>query len=141
MIARKTSAKIAVLPAASAPDATALLAELRPWIAEAPLTAARAVNVIMTALHWSMCERIGQEVLGGEREAHGEEIISTLSRQLNWSHFSGLIHLKAPLARYFNAQICGQKGWNVLPPREVFQQKIHSAMLAARARLGDKTQE
>ena len=86
MTARETPARSAALATAGALDAAALLAELRPWIADARLAAARAVNVSLTALYWRMGRRIGQEVLGGERAAHGEAIVSALSRQLTLEH-------------------------------------------------------
>jgi predicted nuclease of restriction endonuclease-like (RecB) superfamily len=40
-------------------------------------------------------------------------IVSTLSRQLAWSHFLELIYLKDPLKRDFYAQMCGQERWSV----------------------------
>jgi predicted nuclease of restriction endonuclease-like (RecB) superfamily len=46
------------------------------------------------------------------------EIVSTLSRQLAWSHFLQLIYLKDPLKRDFYAQMCGQERWSVRRLRE-----------------------
>ncbi|NMG45147.1 DUF1016 family protein [Aromatoleum toluvorans] len=46
------------------------------------------------------------------------QIVSTLSRQLAWSHFLELIYLKDPLARDFYAQMCVQEGWSVRRLRE-----------------------
>ena len=37
------------------------------------------------------------------------EIVSTLSRQLAWSHFLELIYLKDPLAREFYAHMCAEE--------------------------------
>jgi predicted nuclease of restriction endonuclease-like (RecB) superfamily len=45
-------------------------------------------------------------------------IVSTLSRQLAWSHFLELIYLKDPLAREFYAQMCSQERWSVRRLRE-----------------------
>ncbi|MEK7392963.1 MAG: PDDEXK nuclease domain-containing protein [Fibrobacterota bacterium] len=45
-------------------------------------------------------------------------IVSTLSRQLAWSHFLELIYLKDPLARDFYAQMCSQERWSVRRLRE-----------------------
>jgi len=45
-------------------------------------------------------------------------IVSTLSRQLAWSHFLELIYLPDPLARDFYAQMCAQEGWSVRRLRE-----------------------
>lgn len=41
------------------------------------------------------------------------EIVSTLSRQLAWSHFLELIYLKDALQRDFYAEMCAQEGWSV----------------------------
>lgn len=92
-------------------------------------------------MHWRIGQRIRVEVLGGQRAGYGEEIVSTvsrqltadygrsfsvkslrhmmrfaeafpdealvstLSRQLAWSHFRELIYLKDPLARDFYAEM------------------------------------
>lgn len=46
------------------------------------------------------------------------EIVSTLSRQLAWSHFLELIYLKDPLKRDFYVQMCSQERWSVRTLRE-----------------------
>ena len=46
------------------------------------------------------------------------QIVSTLSRQLAWSHFLELIYLKDPLKRDFYAAMCGQERWSVRTLRE-----------------------
>lgn len=48
-------------------------------------------------------QRIGAQVLGGQRAGCGVETVSTLSRQLAWSHFRELIYLKDPLTRNVTA--------------------------------------
>lgn len=45
-------------------------------------------------------------------------IVSTLSRQLAWSHFLELIYLKDPLQRDFYAEMCVQERWSVRRLRE-----------------------
>lgn len=47
-----------------------------------------------------------------------EEIVSTLSRQLAWSHFLELIYLKDPLAREFYANMCTVERWSVRTLRD-----------------------
>jgi len=47
-----------------------------------------------------------------------QEIVSTLSRQLAWSHILELIYLKDPLARDFYAQMCSTERWSVRILRE-----------------------
>lgn len=46
------------------------------------------------------------------------DIVSTLSRQLAWSHFLELIYLKDPLKRDFYAEMCRQERWSVRTLRE-----------------------
>ncbi|MDO8805575.1 MAG: PDDEXK nuclease domain-containing protein [Elusimicrobiota bacterium] len=41
------------------------------------------------------------------------EIVSTLSRQLGWSHFAEIIQLKDPLKRDFYAEMCRIERWSV----------------------------
>ena len=45
-------------------------------------------------------------------------IVSTLSRQLAWSHFRELIYLQDPLARDFYAEMCRIERWSVRTLRE-----------------------
>lgn len=45
-------------------------------------------------------------------------IVSTLSRQLAWSHFLELIYLKDPLARDFYVEMCTIEHWSVRTLRE-----------------------
>ena len=47
-----------------------------------------------------------------------EAIVSTLSRQLAWSHFLELIYLKDALARDFYAEMCRIERWSVRTLRE-----------------------
>ena len=52
-------------------------------------------------------------------EAYPDEaIVSTLSRQLAWSHFLEIIYLSDALARDFYAQMCAQERWSVRRLRE-----------------------
>ena len=64
------------------------------------------------------------------------EIVATLSRQLAWSHFMELIHLKDPLARDFYAQMCSIEHWSVRTLRE----RVDS-MLFERTALSKKPEE
>lgn len=45
-------------------------------------------------------------------------IISTLSRQLSWSHFTELIRLKDPLRRDFYTEMCRVENWTVRTLRD-----------------------
>lgn len=50
---------------------------------------AGTVNAELVLLYWKMGARIRREVLGGERAADGEQIVSTASRQLTASDGAG----------------------------------------------------
>jgi predicted nuclease of restriction endonuclease-like (RecB) superfamily len=62
-----------------------------------------------------------------------EEIVSTLSTQLSWSHFIELLPIKDPLARDFYAEMCRIERWDV----RTLRQKI-GGMLFQRTALSKK---
>jgi predicted nuclease of restriction endonuclease-like (RecB) superfamily len=64
------------------------------------------------------------------------EIVSTLSRQLGWSHFKEIIPLKDSLARDFYAEVCRIERWSVRTLRD----KIDS-MLYERTAISKKPEE
>ena len=65
-----------------------------------------------------------------------ERIITTLSRELSWSHFTSLIPLSKPLQRDFYAEMCRVERWNV----RTLRKKIGS-MLYERTALSKKPDE
>ena len=65
-----------------------------------------------------------------------EEIVSTLSRQLAWSHFLEIIYLKDDLKRDFYAEMCRIERWSV----RTLRQRIGS-MLFERTALSKKPDE
>jgi predicted nuclease of restriction endonuclease-like (RecB) superfamily len=64
------------------------------------------------------------------------QIVSTLSRQLSWSHFKEIIYLKQDIQKDFYAEMCRIEKWNV----RVLRQKIDS-MLYERTALSKKPEE
>jgi predicted nuclease of restriction endonuclease-like (RecB) superfamily len=140
----------------SVPDQNSpqLLGDIRQLIETSRAGLAVSVNSTLTLLYWQIGQRIRNEVLQGERAEYGEqvvstlarqleadygrgfssknlrhmlrfaeaypdaEIVSTLSRQLAWSHFLELIYLKDPLQRDFYTQMCSQERWSVRRLRE-----------------------
>ncbi len=64
------------------------------------------------------------------------EIVSTLSRQLGWSHFKEIIYLKQPLQREFYAEMCRAERWSV----RTLRKKIGS-MLYERTAISKKPEE
>jgi predicted nuclease of restriction endonuclease-like (RecB) superfamily len=65
-----------------------------------------------------------------------EEIVSTLSRQLGWSHFLEFVYLKEPLQREFYAELCRVERWSVRTLRD----RIRS-MLYERTALSHRPEE
>ncbi len=49
------------------------------------------------------------------------EIVSTLSRQLSWSHFMEIIYLKDRLQRDFYIELCRAERWSVRTLRDKIQ--------------------
>jgi predicted nuclease of restriction endonuclease-like (RecB) superfamily len=132
----------------------ALLGDIRHLIEHSQRRLASTANSELTLLYWSIGQRIRVDILQNDRAAYGEQIVSTLSaqlqvdygrgfsaknlrhmlrfaeafsdiqivstlsRQLSWSHFLELIYLKDPLQRDFYAQMSAQEGWSVRALRE-----------------------
>ena len=160
--------KPSVLPATT----DKLLRDIQKMIKEARAAVATTVNTGLTMLYWRIGGRVGQEILKGTRAEYGEEIVSTvsrqlemeygngfstknirhmirfadafpdiqivstLSRQLSWSHFKEIIYLKQPLQKEFYAEMCRVECWSV----RTLRQKIGS-MLYERTALSRKPDE
>ncbi|MBN2702638.1 MAG: DUF1016 family protein [Pontiellaceae bacterium] len=129
--------------------ANALLSDIQQLIAETRASVAAVVNAGLTLLYWKIGNRINNDVLQGDRAVYGDEIVSTLSRQLileygkgfssknirhmmkfaetfpdakivstlsrqlSWSHFKELIYLPHPLQIEFYAEMCRLERWSV----------------------------
>lgn len=65
-----------------------------------------------------------------------EKIVSTLSRQLSWSHFKEIIYLQQPLQKEFYAEMCRVERWSV----RTLRKKVGS-MLFERTALSQKPAE
>lgn len=64
------------------------------------------------------------------------EIVSTVWRQLSWSHFKELIYLQNPLQREFYLEMCKIENWSV----RTFRERINS-MLYERTAISKKPEE
>ena len=60
-----------------------LAADIRGMIEAARLRVAQTVNAELVLLNWQIGNRIRRDILGQTRAEYGEEIVSTLSRQLS----------------------------------------------------------
>src|SRR5690606_3674986 len=156
------------MPAAEAK----LLTDLRDMIQRARSGVAQAVNSAVVLLYWEIGRRIRTEILDEKRAEYGEEIVSTvsrqlaaefgtgfsrpnvfrmvrfaevfpdaeivstLSRQLSWSHFVEIIPLDDPMKRDFYAEMCRLEGWSVRALRDKLR-----GMLFERTALSKKPAE
>jgi predicted nuclease of restriction endonuclease-like (RecB) superfamily len=66
-----------------------LLGDIRQLIEASRAELAIAVNSTLTLLYWNIGQRIRNEVLQGERAVYGEQIVSTLARQLESDYGRG----------------------------------------------------
>ena len=71
------------------PGTAQLLIDLRLLIDSTRHRVARTVNAELVLMYWKIGARIRQDILGQERAAYGEQIVSTLSRQLSAGYGSG----------------------------------------------------
>jgi hypothetical protein len=64
-----------------------LAADIRGLIEAARLRVALTVNAELVLLYWQIGSRIRRDILGQARAQYGEEIVSTLSRQLSADNY------------------------------------------------------
>ena len=154
------------MPAARHDDA--LFGDVASLIDGARARAAVAVNSELVMLYWSVGKRVREDVLGGERGAYGERvvtrlavrlnasygrgwskpnllkmlklatdcpderIVSTLSKQLSWSHFIELFAILEQPKRDFYAAFAVHERWSVRTLRGRISGKLYERTIAAR---------
>lgn len=69
--------------------ASELAADLRSLIQAARLRVAQTVNAELVTLYWQIGNRIWTHILGAARADYGDQIVSTLSRQLTADYGAG----------------------------------------------------
>ena len=74
---------------ATAEISSTLVADVRALVNAARHRAAQAINAELVLLYWSIGNRIRRDILGDERAGYGEQIVSTLSRQLTSDYGAG----------------------------------------------------
>lgn len=78
--------RLALAKTASPPPARnvqkGLLLDVRELIVNARQSVATTVNAALTLLHWQIGKRIREDILKEQRAGYGEEIVATLSQQL-----------------------------------------------------------
>lgn len=60
-----------------------LFSDIRQIIEDGRSLVSRTVNIGLTLSYWSIGKRIRQDVLDNQRAEYGQQIVSTLSRQLS----------------------------------------------------------
>lgn len=85
---RRENADLPVRPTKSAARSK-LLADLRQLIEATRTGVAQAVNSALVVLYWQVGHRIRTELLGSKRAAYGQEILSTVSKELVAAYGNG----------------------------------------------------
>jgi len=89
-------------------DANALVSDIRRLIDTSRAQLASTVNSALTLLYWYIGRRIRSEVLKGERAGYGEQIVLTLSKQLEADYGRGFssknLHHMLRFAEIFPAE-------------------------------------
>ncbi|EHA14455.1 YhcG family protein [Halomonas sp. HAL1] len=120
-----------------------LLGDIRTLIEQGRQQLATTVNSALTILYWQIGQRIHHEVLQGERAAYGEQIVSTLSRQLEQEYGRGfsaknLRHMLRFAEAYPDGQIVStlsrQLSWShfleLIYLKDTLQRDFYSQMCA-----------
>lgn len=138
-----------------------LFVSIRELIEQSRQQIAISVNATMTALYWKIGGSIKNEVLKNERAEYGQQIVQTLSsqleseygkgwsekqlrhcvqfatvfddeqivstlwRQLSWSHLKLIIYMDDPLKRAFYIEMCKLEKWSVRTFRERIQSMLY----------------
>jgi predicted nuclease of restriction endonuclease-like (RecB) superfamily len=131
------------VPAKAAPLAVpmTLLRDVRALIEQARSATARAVNSALVLLYWQIGSLIRTEVLKGTRADYGEQIVSTLSRQLAAEYGNGysrpnLFRMTRFAEVFPNQQIVAtlsrQLGWShfveLLPLKDSLKRDFYAEM-------------
>lgn len=67
-------------------EVQALISDLHQIIGQARKSLAVSANYELTMMYWHIGNRINRDVLGNERAAYGEQIVATVSRQLQMEY-------------------------------------------------------
>jgi hypothetical protein len=89
-VTKPTRRKGALVPAGKRASGTKpLLRDIRELIEAARGQVAQVVNVGLTLLYWRIGERIRREILQEKRAEYGQQILQTLSEELNAEYGKG----------------------------------------------------
>ncbi len=141
MVTRKTTRS-----ASAKADSTgnALIADIRRLVADARAHVVSTANATLTLLYWRIGRRIHADVLAGDRAAYGEQIVVTLSRQLEAEYGSSFseknLRRMIQLAQVFPDEkivvsLIRELSWThflaLLPLKEPLQREFYAEMCRA----------
>ena len=129
------------VPEDNSPNPGELIADLRELIDATRSGVARAVNSALVLLYWKVGHRIRTEVLGSRRAAYGQEIFSTVSKELVASYGNGFsvpnLSRMTRLAELFPdrdvvATLARELGWShfveILPLKDELRRDFYAEM-------------
>ena len=67
-------------------EAQLLITDLRKIVEQARTKLAITANYELTMMYWHIGQRINRDILGNERATYGEQIVATVSRQLQMEY-------------------------------------------------------
>ncbi len=118
-----------------------LLADIHSMVVQTRTAISRTVNAGMTLLYWRIGKRVLTEVLGNQRADYGDEIVATLSRQLEDEYGKGFseksLRRMVQFAEVFPegeivATLSRQLGWShfkeIIPLKNDLQREFYAEM-------------
>lgn len=127
--------------ATAQPNPEALTSDLRELILSARQTVARGVNAALVILYWQVGQRLRTETLRLERAEYGQEILSTVSKELvaefgrgfSWPNLSRMMALaEAFPEQRIVATLSKELGWShfveLLPLKKHLQRDFYAEM-------------
>ena len=98
---------------------------------------AQSVNAAQTLTFWRVGQEINLDILREHRADYGEQIVSTLSTQLSWSHIVELLPLPSQEARLFYAEEVMRHHLGVRELRRIIDRKAFERKEIANAQVAD----
>lgn len=141
MPAKKTSRSVALKSTSAIATPASLLGDIRDLILTTKENVSRGVNAALVLLYWKIGERIRRDVLKEKRAEYGEQIVSTLSRQLQAEFGRGFdvksLRRMIQFAEVFQdheivATLSRQLGWShfveLIPLKKPLQRDFYAEM-------------
>lgn len=135
-------------------DVQSLIADLHHIIEQARKHVATTANYELTMMYWHIGKRINRDVLNDERATYGQQIVATVSRQLQANEMEpgedsplGLLlctegsEEQIELLQLDKSCIKVAQYMTELPPRNVLMRQIQKSLILAKAKHGKAEDE